>query len=61
MKYQFGFIGCGNMGGALAQAVAKSVSPAKIALCDTDINKAAALAEACGTAIETSISASVRA
>ena len=53
MKYQFGFIGCGNMGGALAQAVAKSVSPAKIALCDTDINKAAALAEACGTAIET--------
>ena len=27
MKYKFGFIGCGNMGGALAQAVAKSVDP----------------------------------
>ena len=53
MKYQFGFIGCGNMGGALAQAVAKSVNPASIALCDMDINKAAALAEACGTAVET--------
>ena len=53
MKYQFGFIGCGNMGGALAQAVAKCINPAKIALCDTDINKAAALAEACGTAVET--------
>ena len=53
MKYKFGFIGCGNMGSALAQAVAKAVDPTQIALCDADINKAAALAEACGTAIET--------
>ena len=34
MKMKFGFIGCGNMGGALAQAVAKSVNPFEIALCD---------------------------
>ena len=26
MKIKFGFIGCGNMGGALAQAVAKTAS-----------------------------------
>ncbi len=53
MKYKFGFIGCGNMGGALAQAVAKSVSPTQIALCDANLEKAAALAESrgCGVAL----------
>ena len=34
MQYQLGFIGCGNMGGALVQACAKKVDGKKIALCD---------------------------
>ena len=38
----FGFIGCGNMGGALAVAVSKTGE--KILLCDTDVEKANALA-----------------
>ena len=36
MKYTLGFIGCGNMGGALVQAAAKSVDGSKIAVCDFD-------------------------
>lgn len=44
MKYQFGFIGCGNMGGALARAIAKRVPCERIALCDTDTEKRDALA-----------------
>lgn len=36
MKYTLGFIGCGNMGGALAQAAAKTIDGKKIALCDFD-------------------------
>ena len=51
MKYKFGFIGCGNMGGALAQAVAKSANPCEIALCDANIEKAAALAESLGCGV----------
>ena len=53
MNYQFGFIGCGNMGGALAQAVVKSVTPFEVALCDANFEKAAALAESlgCGVAL----------
>lgn len=53
MNYKFGFIGCGNMGGALAQAVVKSVNSAQVALCDANIEKAAALAEClgCGVAL----------
>lgn len=42
-----GFIGCGNMGGALALAVSEFPS-AKLYLCDTDISKAAALQLATG-------------
>ena len=34
MKYKFGFIGCGNMGGALCTAVAKKESDAAICVCD---------------------------
>lgn len=34
MKYQFGFIGCGNMGGALVTTVAKNVQADQIAVCD---------------------------
>jgi len=48
MKYQFGFIGCGNMGGALARALAKSVDPKTVALCDADLSKRDALANAIG-------------
>ncbi|MBR2442089.1 MAG: pyrroline-5-carboxylate reductase [Clostridia bacterium] len=39
MEYEFGFIGCGNMGGALASACLKSVKPKKIAVCDYDEQK----------------------
>ena len=48
--YDIGFIGCGNMGGALAKAAAKG--GARIALYDLDGQKAAALAEElhCATA-----------
>lgn len=48
MKYQFGFIGCGNMGGALARAIAKRIPADCIALCDTDTVKRDALAHAIG-------------
>ena len=36
MKYTLGFIGCGNMGGALVQAAAKTVDGSQIAVCDFD-------------------------
>lgn len=39
MKYTLGFIGCGNMGGALAQAASKSLQGNQIALCDFDKTK----------------------
>ena len=48
---KFGFIGCGNMGGALAQAVVKSVNSFEVALCDANIEKAAALAESLGCGV----------
>ncbi len=37
-----GFVGCGNMGGALAKAAAKSVDAENIFIYDVDINKAKA-------------------
>ena len=48
MKYQFGFIGCGNMGGALARAVAKKIPANAIALCDANTQKAQELASDLG-------------
>lgn len=48
MNYTLGFIGCGNMGGALVRATANCVDGRKIALCDYDENKANALAKECG-------------
>ena len=48
MKYQCGFIGCGNMGGAIARAVAKATDGAKLAFCDTDTLRAEAIASATG-------------
>lgn len=46
MKY--GFIGCGNMGGALAEAVAKVVPPREIGLSGGASNRAADLAAGLG-------------
>ena len=43
MKYTLGFIGCGNMGGALVQAAAKTLSGAQIAVCDFDKTKTDAM------------------
>ena len=50
MKYEIGFIGCGNMGGALARAVSKRLPGEKIALCDLCAEKANALAAEIGAA-----------
>lgn len=48
MQYILGFIGCGNMGGALARAAAKSVDGTLIAANDYCIEKAQAFANECG-------------
>lgn len=48
MQYEIGFIGCGNMGGALVRAVAKTVTPSKIAICDYSKEKAETLANTLG-------------
>lgn len=44
----FGFLGCGNMGAALARAAAKSLSPEQILLSNRSPEKAEALAKALG-------------
>ncbi len=49
-QYIAGFIGAGNMGGALAAAACNSVDPAQIIVADRDADKAAALASTCGCA-----------
>lgn len=36
MKFTFGFIGCGNMGGALALAASKVMPADQLAVCDAD-------------------------
>lgn len=41
---KIGFIGCGNMGGALAMAISKVVGGSSILLCDADAEKALSLA-----------------
>ena len=46
MNYRFGFIGVGNMGGALAKAASRSTK--QILLCDHEAEKAARLAEHIG-------------
>ena len=45
---RYGFIGAGNMGGALATALSRTVPGREIALADRDEGKAAALAEKLG-------------
>ena len=49
----FGFIGCGNMGGALAASVARTVGGENVLLCDKDAEKASALAAALSAAAVT--------
>ena len=44
----FGFIGCGNMGGALARAVRRSRPEATLLLCNRTRDKAEALAAELG-------------
>lgn len=39
MQYKAGFIGCGNMGGALARAVARTIDGSLISVCDLDAKK----------------------
>ena len=46
INYRFGFIGVGNMGGALAKAASRSTK--QIILCDHDAEKAASLAQRIG-------------
>ena len=53
-----GFIGAGNMGGALAKAAAKTKCRAGIMLADKDEAKAAALAEEIGAKTATSADSS---
>ncbi len=48
MNKTFGFIGAGNMGGALARAAAKAMDPKNITLADQLTEKAAALAAEIG-------------
>ena len=51
MQYEFGFIGVGNMGGALANAACKALPAGKVAVCDTDEKKTAAFAKQYGAAV----------
>ena len=48
IPYTFGFIGCGNMGGALAAAAAKTIGGQGLTLADHDPEKARVLAEKLG-------------
>lgn len=55
-NYTIGFIGCGNMGGALIKAVAENMEASQIAVYDTDAAKAEKLQDLYGvqsTALET--------
>ena len=45
---RYGFIGCGNMGGAVARAVCRGVGPENVVLANRTPAKAEALAEALG-------------
>ena len=49
MKY--GFIGCGNMGGALIRCASKSAKKGEIIIADKDIKKCEAFAKECGAVV----------
>lgn len=48
MKATFGFIGCGNMGGALLEAVASTVPATQILICDQNREKTSMLTQKLG-------------
>ncbi len=48
MEKTFAFIGAGNMGGAIVEAVCRAVDPKAVAVYDMDIEKVKALAEKTG-------------
>ena len=50
-RYEVGFIGAGNMGGALAAAACKRVDPKRVIIADRDEQKTAALSAKCGCAV----------
>lgn len=49
--YNIGFVGVGNMGGALARAVCRGIDPAGVLVADADRAKAETLARECGCAM----------
>ena len=51
MKYEIGFIGAGNMGGALLTAAAKTVKPEKIAVYEKDAARGEKVREETGCAL----------
>lgn len=53
MKYTAGFIGVGNMGGALLQAVAAKIGGSNVSLYDADLARAEQMAEKTGAALLT--------
>lgn len=57
MKHTYGFIGCGNMGGALARAAVKAVSSDQILIAEKDEAKAAAFAQETGVSVGESVAA----
>ncbi|MBO5412336.1 MAG: pyrroline-5-carboxylate reductase [Clostridia bacterium] len=51
MQYTLGFIGCGNMGGALVASAVKSLPASEIAVCDYDQTKTENYAKNYGVAV----------
>ena len=62
MEERYGFIGTGNMGGAVARAVCRAVGGEKVLLCNRTPEKARRLAQelGCGTADNETAAASCR-
>ncbi len=52
---KFGFIGTGNMGGALVRAVCKKMDPAEVLIADRDSQKVSALADETGAIVSDSV------
>ena len=55
MRYTLGFIGCGNMGGALVTAASREVICTKIAICDYEESKTAALEREFGVTVTSAV------
>ena len=53
MMETIGFLGCGNMGGAIARAVCKAADPKKVYLANRTTAKAQALAKELGCKVAT--------